>query len=98
VPAVTHIFRVSSNVMPVDRTGYPWLPNDPADGERIDAALEPDDGGTRWEAFLVTGSSLVYAEDEVRDTCRFPKGFRQGFLKRIPPPLGRGRGFSSTRS
>jgi hypothetical protein len=30
--------------------------------------------------------------------CRFPKGFPQGILKRIPPPLGRGRRFSSTRS
>jgi hypothetical protein len=31
-------------------------------------------------------------------SCRFPKGFPQGFLKRIPPPLGRGRRFFSTRS
>jgi hypothetical protein len=40
----------------------------------------------------------TFREVPKRVECRFPKGFPQGILKRIPPPLGRGRGFSSTRS
>jgi len=38
------------------------------DGDHIDAAPEPDDDGTGRKTFLITGASLVDAEDEVGDT------------------------------